>query len=317
MIAIGIEIGGTKLQLIAVNREMSHLDHRRATIESARGADSIRDALTAELDAMLKKLADDNSGAPQVLGVGFGGPVDWVSGRIARSVQVEGWRDFPLAGWLTERFGIPAFVENDSNTAAFAEALYGAGEGCNPVFYSNCGSGVGAGLVCDGVLYHGRTPGEMELGHVWLDRDGTTVEDRCSGWSLDERVKEMARTHPNSALARLVAESPPGSARHLGAALAEDDVVAQSLLAEAAREYAFALCHAVHLMHPEVIVLGGGVSLLGEPWRLAVAKHLPEFLFEPFQPGLEVRLAALGEAVVPLGAAAIAIKRLEEANKTH
>ena len=64
---------------------------------------------------------------------------------------------------------------------------------------------------------------------------------------------------------------------------------------------AFALSHVVHLFHPEVIVLGGGLALIGEPWREAVARHLPRHVMDGYAPGPDVRLALLGEDVVPTG----------------
>ena len=69
--------------------------------------------------------------------------------------------------------------------AALGEAMRGAGVGFNPVFYVTLGSGVGGGLVVDGRIYHGAKPGEAEIGHVRLDRNGTIVEARCSGWAVD------------------------------------------------------------------------------------------------------------------------------------
>ena len=84
------------------------------------------------------------------------------------------------------------------------------------------------------------------------------------------------------------------------------------LVEDAARAYALGLSHAVHLLHPEVIVLGGGVALMGELWREAVQRHLGPLLMSVFRPGPDIALAALGEQVVPLGAAALARLRLHE-----
>ncbi|MBI3881399.1 MAG: ROK family protein, partial [Verrucomicrobia bacterium] len=80
----------------------------------------------------------------------------------------------------------------------------------------------------------------------------------------------------------------------------------QRLLSETADDLAFALSHATHLFHPEVIVLGGGLAMVGEPWRAAVAAALPKFVMHAFAPGPTVKLAALGEDVVPAGALALA-----------
>ena len=129
-------------------------------------------------------------------------------------------------------------------------------------------------MIVDGAIYHGASPGEAEIGHVRLDRDGTIVEHRCSGWAVDGRVRAAVAASPGGALARLVATSPGGEARHLAPALAVGDPLAARIVEETAGDLAFGLSHAMHLFHPDVIVLGGGLSGLGEPLRAAVAALL-------------------------------------------
>ena len=102
--------------------------------------------------------------------------MDWRTGKICCSHQIEGWSDFDLGGWLKKLTGALVFVDNDANVAALGEASHGAGRNANPVFYVTLGSGVGGGLVVDGRIYHGATPGEAEIGHVRLDRAGTILE---------------------------------------------------------------------------------------------------------------------------------------------
>ena len=199
-------------------------------------------------------------------------------------------------------------VENDANTAALGEALAGAGVGAGTVFYANFGSGVGGGLVVDGEVYHGAPPGEMEFGHLRLDRSGATVESRCSGWAVDARIRELAAGDDSGLLAELIGKTSGGEARHLATALAEGDPLARRVIEDVARDIGFALSHVVHLVHPGVIVLGGGLSLIGEPFRAAAARALAPALMEAFAPGPSVRLAALGEDAVPIGAMHLATR---------
>jgi glucokinase len=91
-------------------------------------------------------------------------------------------------------------------------------------------------------------------------------------------------------------------ARHLAAAWREEDPSARHILNETAEDLAFGLSHVVHLFHPEVIVLGGGLSLVGEPLRAAVGRALCALVMEAFAPGPRVELAGLGEDAVPTGA---------------
>jgi glucokinase len=292
---LGIEIGGSKLQIVAGDETAAIVERQRFDVDKAQGAEGIRRQMAAALPALAAKWK------PAAVGVGFGGPVDWKSGRIARSHQIEGWSEFDLGGWLRELTRLPVAVENDSNLATLAEATLGAGAGFTTVFYFNLGSGVGGGLAIDGRIYHGRAPGEVEFGHLRLEKSGTIVEQRCSGWAIDCRLRALAAEAPGSPLARLIGLTPGGEAKHLRAALDAGDAAARRVLSELAEDLGFALSHVVHLFHPEVIVLGGGLSLVGEPLRAAVAEALPRYVMEVFQPGLQLKLAALGEDAVPLG----------------
>lgn len=293
---LGLEIGGTKLQLVIGDERLRIVGRRKLAVEPEKGAPAIREQIAAAV-AQLK-----SEHRLRAAGVGFGGPVDWKTGHICRSHQVEGWSEFPLREWLAELAGVPVVVDNDANVAALGEATCGAGVGCDPVFYVTLGSGVGGGLVTNGAIYHGAKPGEAEIGHIRLDREGTIVESRCSGWAVDARIRELKQSAPGCALARLSAGVTRGESRFLAAAIAEGDSEAKRILEETAGDLAFALSHATHLFHPEVVVLGGGLALVGEPLRAAVAGTLPRFLMEVFAPGPAIKLAALGEDAVPAGA---------------
>jgi glucokinase len=296
---LGIEIGGTKLQLV-LGQPGQILDHRRFAVDKPRGAAGIRE----QIEHALPDLTRDQK--IQAVGVGFGGPVDWRTGKICRSHQIEGWSEFDLAGWLRELTHAEVFVDNDANVAALGEGIHGAGAGTSPVFYVTLGSGVGGGLVVDRKIYHGATPGEAEIGHVRLDRNGTTLESRCSGWAVDARIRAFKQTHPDSSLVRMLIPTPGGEAKHLAAALQQGDGVAQQLLKEIAKDLALGLSHVTHLFHPEVIILGGGLSGIGEPLRAAVSCALPQFVMEAFTPGPRIHLAMLGEDAVPIGAMELA-----------
>jgi len=297
---VGIEIGGTKLQVVVGTPEGRILERFRFGVDPEQGAAAIR----RHIEETVSKLGSER--ALSRIGVGFGGPVDWRTGHICCSHHVVGWSDFPLGAWLEGQFGVEVRIDNDANVAALAEASTGAGGGRSPVFYVTLGSGVGGGLVVDGRIYHGAEPGEAELGHVRLDRCGATVESRCAGWAVDRKVRAARLARPGGVLARLVGEETCGEARHLRQALAEGDPDAESIVRETAADLAFGLSHVTHLLHPEAIVLGGGLSLLGEPLRQAVAQALPQHVMAAFQPGPSIVLAQLGEDAVPVGALQLA-----------
>src|SRR5690606_26246275 len=146
-------------------------------------------------------------------------------------------------------------------------------------------------------------------GHVRLDKGGRTVESSCSGWAVDAKVRRHVESIPGSRLAALAKRYEGGEAKALAESLNQDDAGARTILAETADDLAFGLSHAVHLLNPQIIILGGGLSLIGEPLRKAVAERLPSFLMDVMRPGPVIHLSSLKEDAVPIGALALAINK--------
>ena len=297
---LAIEIGGTKLQAALGDASGKILRLERCAVPSGVNAATIRD--------LLAELAGKLTGGQDVerVGIGFGGPVDAESGRVVRSFHVPGWDGFRLRDWAEERLGLPCVIENDTNCGALAEARLGAGAGASVVFYPNIGTGIGGGIVIEGELYS-RPLGAAEIGHMklWDSESGgyVIVETLCSGRSLGRMAQQRAAA---GAMPRVL-ELAGGNARnvtaeHVGRAAAEADPPAAELVAAAADNFAVALCNVIALINPDRIVVGGGVSLMGEaffePLREAVARRV----FPPYAKRYEIVPAGLGENVVVVGA---------------
>lgn len=299
---LAIEIGGTKLQ-IAIGDGLGNIEERmRFDIEKNNGAAGIK----KQIEDTLKDLQEVNLSA---VGVGFGGPVDWRKGKISLSFHVEGWSDFNLVHWLRSIINVPVYIDNDANVAALGEARYGAGKDYKDVFYVTLGSGVGGGFVKDNLIYHGAIPGESEMGHIRLDRNGTTMESNCSGWAVDEKIKKAIVKEPSGILAKVVNGANKGEAKFLKPAIEQGDNQAKKILQETGGDIAFGLSHVVHLFHPEIIILGGGFSLIGEPLRAIVEEEIQSYVMKAFLPGPLIRLAQLKEDAVPVGALELARQR--------
>ena len=299
---VGVEVGGTKLQVVLGDGQGDILKRFRMEVDKSAGAAAIRTKIADTLKDLLGKHK------PAAVGVGFGGPLDFQTGIIALSNQIEGWAGFELGGWLGELTHLPVKVDNDANTAALAETCKGSGRNFSRVFYVTLGSGMGAGMVIDGKIYHGAKPGEAEIGLMCFDKTGANVESHCCGWAVDKKIEQYVAQHPDSILAKLVGQASRGQARFLLQALEQGDAGAAGIFAELTEDLAFALSLAGHLFHPEVMIIGGGLSLMGEPLQAAVAERLPTFMTAALKPGPEIKLAGLGEDVVCVGALLLAKK---------
>ena len=134
-----------------------------------------------------------------------------------------------------------------------------------------------------------------------MDRKGTTLQDLCSGWAVDEKIRAAVAADAGGALAKLVDGKKSSEAIFLTEALKANDPFARQIFEETTDDLAFGLSHAIHILHPEVVVLGGGLSFLGEPLQKSIVEKLPAYLMKAFSPGPQVKLTQLMEKAVPIG----------------
>jgi glucokinase len=324
---LGIEIGGTKQQLGLGTGDGTLVpldnDERivRRTVEQSDGAAGIR----ATIAAALPELWGRSGVAPSAvkgIGIGFGGPYDDATGRTIKSHHIDGWDDFPLAEWAKSLLNVPVAIGNDADVAGLGEALYGAGRGMSPLFYITVGTGIGGGLILDDEIVRAVGRGAAEIGHLKVldwSRAGTPMmvelEKVASGFAIGTRAKELAIE--GEAAGSLLLEYVDGDMEKItgalvGRAALRKDLFARSVLKEATDAIAEAICQTIALICPRRIVIGGGVSLLGEelffdPIRTAVAERV----FVPFRGLTDIVPSALGEEVVIHGAIGLAKRRID------
>ncbi|QDU21465.1 ROK family protein [Urbifossiella limnaea] len=306
---LGIEIGGTKLQLGLGRGDGTLVALWRGSVESAAGGDGIRRQIVTAVPELLKSAGLTHTDLRGV-GVGFGGPTDDTTQRVIKSHHVAGWDDFPLADWVAELTGLPTVICNDADVAALAEATHGAGRGLSPLFYMTVGTGIGGGLVIDGKMYRGCGRGAVEIGHLRV-RDGDILEAYAAGWGIAARANRLAATDERyAALRRSVGRDLTGKDIATAAAAAGDPA-GRDALDLALDAIAEALGQMIKLLCPRRVVIGGGVSLMGdelffEPLRRRVSAAA----FPPFAGLTDIVPAALGEEVVIHGALALARQQL-------
>lgn len=317
---LGIEIGGTKLQLGVGPGDGNLMGLWRGVVDVAAGPEGIRRQITAAAPELLTGSAIDRSGIRGV-GIGFGGPVDDATRTIIKSHQIEGWDNFPLAQWIEEMLGWPAVLGNDADVAGLAEALFGAGKGLSPIFYITIGSGIGGGLIINGEIYRGCGRGAAEIGHLRIGVDkiqGVVVplEMVASGWSIARLAQIEANKggiDPDTPLFRLVwGKIDLITAEIVGQAASQGDRLCRGVLKAAINSLAEGISQVIALLGPRRIVIGGGVSLMGEEVLFAPLRQTVDLAaFKPFQNCYDIVPAALGEEVVVHGALALARKKLE------
>jgi glucokinase len=317
---LGIEIGGTKLQLGIGAGDGKIVALWRDKVKPVDAGEGIRQQIGIAVPDLLKQSGMERSQLAGV-GIGFGGPVDDATRTVIKSHQIEGWDNFPVADWIGDMLGLPVALGNDADVAGLAEALFGAGKGLSPIFYITIGSGIGGGLIINGEIYRGCGRGAAEIGHLqvagcaWdaIADYPCPLEEMASGWAIQQRARHrLEHGHYESQLRKAAGNDLDRiTAELIGQAAADGDELAKDALREATGFIAEGIRQAIALLCPRRFVIGGGVSLIGEdllfkPLRRMVAERV----FKPFADCYDIVPAALGEEVVVHGALALARKRL-------
>lgn len=337
---LGIEIGGTKLQVGIGPAAGPHANEiLQSKVRPELGAAGILEDIARMGRELIKRQP------VQRVGIGFGGPVDVSTGRTFKSHHVSGWDDFPLVGWAESVFLAPACVANDCDAAGLAECKWGAGKGARCMLYTTVGTGIGGGLIIDGKIHSGFGLGAAELGHLrpglQAESPDQIVEAWSAGWGIAEEaqarlgepmthrlgdirrnrpprneedvrqrlieVEELQEKHAGDLLERCDGNVSALTTKMIAEAAKAGNLIAQDVLAEATRCLGWALAQATTLLAPEVIVMGGGVSEIGEELFLRPLRdHVARYVFPPFAPHVKIVPAMLGKEVVVHGALALA-----------
>lgn len=306
---LGIEIGGTKLQLgVGAGDGSDFVALERRDVEIPRGGAGIRDQIRVVGRQLIAAYPIER------IGYGFGGPVLGARGIVQTSHQVAGWNQFPIVEWTQQELGRPTVLGNDCDVACLAEACFGAGRDVSSVFYVTVGTGIGGGLVLQRRIHGTDRPAAAEIGHLRpvLDRPRDTVESRAAGPGIALAAQATLRAGNSSPdsddlLRRCGGQIESLTTKALGEAALAGNRLARREYEQALRVLGWGIAQAITLIAPEVVVVGGGVSLVGDeiffaPLRAAVR----EYVFGPLADACPVVPAALGESVVVQGALALA-----------
>ena len=308
---IGIDVGGTKIaSATLLDGELSEPE-----LEQTRLHD--QEALLDQLVATIKRHGD----RPDARAVGIGVPsvVDFDSGRIRASVNIP-LEDVPLRELLSERAGLPVFVDNDASCAALAEAFEDGKLTCPHLVMFTIGTGVGGGTVLGGQLYRGATGAAPESGHqiIGFDlTDGDTSQDEdfpqtgsleqlASGKALDRLARAAAEASPNSFLGRRLAADGDVTGHDAVDGARAGDEAALRCVRILGERLGVGIANAINLYDPLEVVIGGGVSSAGE----LLLEPASRVAFRHVLPGVgtktRIRLARHGPRAGVLGAALIA-----------
>ncbi|HEV2396335.1 MAG TPA: ROK family protein [Candidatus Sulfotelmatobacter sp.] len=310
---LGVDIGGTKVAVGIVDRNGTILQQSRKPMIANGTAEAGLEAVVNAIDEAM-----DSEAGKNVRGIGIcaPGPLDPRTGVVLNPPNVPCWRNFPLAERITGRYKVPVKVDNDANAAALAETRWGAARGYRYVFYATLGTGIGTGIVFNGSIYHGNTGSAGEGGHVSIDYGGPRcncgkrgcIEILAAGPAIGARARKKLAANPSQHSAILDLANGDMSAvtsEKVGQAFKTGDATAREVLSETAELLTVWFGNIIDLFDPDVIVIGGGVASMLQPFYADIKAGLPKWCVNPRPNDIPLVIAHYGADAGIAGGAAL------------
>lgn len=315
---VGLDLGGTKMLANVFDDRYRVLGRAKQKTQGAKGA---RAGLKRMVDTVSGALAEAGVDPSRLAGIGVGcpGPIDPARGVIVEAPNL-GWRNVPVEAHLGKAFGVRVVICNDVDAGVYAEYQAGAAKGARCAVGIFPGTGIGAGAVLEGKLLQGSTLSCMELGHIPLfpetsgtGEDGSTLEMECSRLKIAvESARAAYRGQAPNLFEACGTDVSKITSGAIAKAIAAGDTEIGNIVRRAATLLGCGVATIVHLLAPDVIVLGGGlVEAMPKLYLETVRKSALARLLAPYRRSLKIVTATLTEGSGSMGAAAWARKTIE------
>jgi len=295
---LGLDIGGTKTALVLGTLNAEVVVRDEISTPAKVDFETAMQFICAAIDKFLQQLNTSGFQAPQAISISVGGPINIEEGILHSPPHLAAWGRASLKHYLHERFRLPVFLEHDGNAGALAEYYFGAGRGARNMIFLTMGTGLGAGLILNGSIYHGATDSAGEVGHIRLSEEGPTEYGKVGSWEafacgagivklgyLRNPQEFPSTTTTSDIVRRALAGDPP----------------ALELIHEVGLWMGKGLAILVDLLNPEVIIIGTLGVLLGD-LVLAPAREVLEREALPISNrACKILPAQLGSSLMDIG----------------
>lgn len=297
----GVHFGSRSLRVALADTAHRVVAEQRMPLAPEHRADAGLDRVALLVAEMVEQV-DATMAEVLAVGVGVPAPVDPTTGEVSSHGLLRGWDGVPVPEALGQQLGVPVFVDNDANLGALAEARTGAARGRDHVVYVRASHGVGAGLILDGRLFHGRAGAVGEIGHTTIDENGPVC--RCGNRGCLEMyvgapvlVGMLASSHGHLTLRDVVQRAQAG------------DLGCRRVLEDAGGHIGVALANVCNVLDPELVVVGGQLAQAGEVLLDAVRSALVRRALPSNAGPTPVVLSSHGEHAEVRGALLLAMDR--------
>ncbi len=311
MITIGIDIGGSSIKAALTDAG------RRILARTLRPtmAYSEMEQTFVQIHACIEELlAHEEAKDVAGIGVGVPGAIDLEAGVVFYPPNLPSWGEVPVASMISRRWDLPVHVDNDANCAALGEAHFGAGRGRSHFIGLTLGTGVGAGIISDGRIYHGQRGFAGEFGHITIHDDGPLcncgnhgcVEAYVGIRYLMQRAVPALIADEGSPLHRSATENPEGlTPKDIADAAARGDGTAQRILRDTGERLGVAIASAANLLDVTTFIVGGGIAAAGDPLFEGIRQSASSRVLKVHRDALHILPAELGNDAGMLGAASL------------
>jgi glucokinase len=264
----GIDIGGTTINIGVMTSEGALLAEKHIASQVNKGVGSVVERIS---DAILQCGMDvGDHRAISGVGIGIAGLVDTKNGILHEATNLPGWTNVALGAKLQGKLNVPVILDNDANVAALGEYMFGAGRDYPYLMMVTLGTGVGAGLILNGAIFHGAYDAAGEFGHITIDKNGALcacgrrgcVEAYVGTRGIVRTVEQYLPEHPHSSLAKMDIDTLTPKDIYRQAQLGDE--LARRVFKIAGENLGYGLGSVVNLLNIQRIILGGGVAAAGD-----------------------------------------------------
>jgi glucokinase len=284
---LGIDLGGTSVKLGVVDAQGSPRAHSTIATEAARGPGDAIERIARAAGELMERIGPVATG-----GIGAPGELDAERRRLVRANHFPGWANVAIADALADRLGLPVSLENDANCAAWGEFRGGVGQGARSLACFTLGTGVGGGLVIDGEIWPGANGAAGAFGHIAVDPNGPPC--RCGQRGCVEQYASATA---------VATRFGRGTARDAFDAAARGEADAIAVVDWACEGLAAGVANVIHIVQPDVVVLGGGMAAAGSVMLDRVRAGVARRVRAAWLTGLRIECSSLGDDAGWIGAA--------------
>ena len=319
-LTLGIDLGGTKILAAVVDPRGEILGSDESVTPAAKERDAIIQSIVDSAQRALKKAVVAISDVCAI-GVGAAGISNPEAGILFSSPNLPGLRNVLLRDIMQGRLGKKTFLINDADAAALGEFYFGAGRGARSFIYITLGTGIGGGILIDGKIYTGAIGAAGEVGHMTIDDNGPICncgnkgcwETLASGTALaKEARRRIVGGVRTSILEYAEGDIEKVTPEAIDSAAQRGDSLAKELIARTGYYVGVGLANLINIFNPELIVIGGGLSNIGDMLLKPAFKVAEERAFKEAFQAVRFASAGLGPNSGVLGAAAFALQEMKK-----